>query len=609
VTRLRATGGPRWFAAAAGSQRLARVRAAAGSRRLALLAAGVLGALALVALAAPVLAPYPPTLRSGAPFAAPSAAHLLGTDDVGHDLLAELIYGGRVSLRVGVSAALAATLLGATVGLLTGYARGWVDAVLMRVVDVVLCLPVLPLTIVVGVLAGPGLSTQILVITSVIWAGVARELRSQVLSLRERDYLQALRAMGAGAGYVLPRHVLPAVAPLVVPQFVLAVRTAVLLEASLAFLGLGDLTRQSWGTMLAVAHDRGAFLSGAWLWWVLPPGLALSITVLAFALLGYVLDHQTPSPAAPSREGPPASTASRGSQHTESGLSAHPLVVEGLTVSYPGRPSPAVHRVSLHVAAGELLGLVGESGSGKSTLAAAVTGLLPPGATRTAGRIGVGGVELTAMAPEQLRTVRGDRVALVPQEAMSALNPVRTVRTVRRQLVTALRVHRPEPRARERAAELLREVGLDPDRHLDAYPHQLSGGMRQRAVIALALANRPAVLVADEPTSGLDVLAQAELLELLGGLRRRLDLAVLLISHDLPVVERVADRIAVLRAGELVEIGPAHRIGTAPEHPYTRHLVSSAPRLARPADSGDAGPTDHLVQPSNALPGSSGVRS
>ncbi|MBA3574707.1 MAG: ABC transporter permease, partial [Pseudonocardiales bacterium] len=226
----------------------------------------MLAVLVTVALLAPLLAPYSPTARVGTPFSSPSAAHPLGTNDIGQDLLSELIFAARITLLVGIVAALVATVVGAGVGVVAGYARGWVDTALMRLVDVVLALPVLPLTIVVGVFLGPGLSTQIMVIASVIWAGTARELRSQVLSLREHDHIQALRAMGAGPGHVLPRHVLPSVAPLVVPQFVLATKTAILLEASLAFLGLGDVTAKSWGTMLSMAHDRSAFLTDAWLW-------------------------------------------------------------------------------------------------------------------------------------------------------------------------------------------------------------------------------------------------------------------------------------------------------------------------------------------------------
>ncbi|MGH3612114.1 MAG: dipeptide/oligopeptide/nickel ABC transporter permease/ATP-binding protein [Pseudonocardia sp.] len=625
-----------------------------GRRRLGPFRTGVvlIGAIAAIALAAPLLAPYDPDTRSGAPFGRPSAAHLLGTNDVGQDLLSELIYGARISLLVGLVAALVAIVIGSSVGLLAGYTRGWVDSALMRFADVILALPVVPLTIVVGVFAGPGLLTQIVVISSVIWARVARELRAQVLSLRERDDIQALRAMGAGPGYVLPRHVLPAVAPLVAPQFILATKIAITLEASLAFLGLGDVTAKSWGTMLSLAHARSAFLTDAWVWWVLPPGLAIAATVLAFALIGYGLEERARPilrdrvrdrvPGGTRRQGKSRRVRTARPEHSSARLSGRsmgaagggpagaggvgsvgaggvagggpagaagggsgvaagggsggaagggpagaenaspvPLLIDGLGVRYGDRA--AVRDVTLRVAAGETVGLVGESGSGKSTVAAAAATLLPGAARITAGRILVDGSDLAELDPEQVRRLRGSRVALIPQEAMSALNPVHSVRA---QIIEAITAHRRVSRdaARARADELLADVGLDPSRGGD-HPHQLSGGMRQRVVIAIALAGDPAVVIADEPTSGLDVLVQDEVLELLDGLRRRHDLALLVISHDLPVVARIADRIGVLHAGNLVEIGPAQQVLCAPEHPYTRTLVDAVARLPEPVPS------------------------
>ncbi|MGQ0575902.1 MAG: dipeptide/oligopeptide/nickel ABC transporter permease/ATP-binding protein [Pseudonocardia sp.] len=533
----------------------------------------LLGIIAAVALAAPLLAPYDPDARSGPPFVAPSAAHWLGTNDVGQDLLSELVFGARISLLVGIVAAVAATVIGALVGLAAGYHRGWVDTVLMRGTDVVLALPVVPLTIAVGVFAGPGLVTQVAVISAVIWARVARELRAQVLSVRERDHVQAVRAMGAGAGYVLPRHVLPVVAPLVAPQFVIATKVAIGLEASLAFLGLGDVTAKSWGTTLSLAHSRSAFLTDAWLWWVLPPGLAIALTVLAFALIGYGLEER----ARPVLRDRPLGRRSRWVA-TPPVTGGPPLVVEGLSVRYGERA--VVHDVSLDIAAGETVGLVGASGSGKSTVAAAVAALLPGAARVTAGRVLVDGHDVATTDP---RTLRGRRVAIVPQEAMSALNPVHTVRA---QIVEALTAHRRLDRdtARARADELLVDVGIDPNRGGD-HPHRFSGGMRQRVVIAIALAADPVLLVADEPTSGLDVLAQDALLDLLAELPRRGGIAVLVISHDLPVVARIADRIGVMQAGHLVELGPAGQVLTEPAHPYTRTLLAAAVPMPEPVAS------------------------
>ncbi|MFD6858487.1 dipeptide/oligopeptide/nickel ABC transporter permease/ATP-binding protein [Rhodococcus sp. NPDC060090] len=551
------------------------------SQRLALVGTLILGILLLCAATAPWLAPYDPTERVTRPFAEPSADHWLGADDVGHDLLSMLIHGAQISLFIGVVAALVATTIGTVVGIAAGYVRGAVDTVLMRIVDVVLSLPVLPLTIVIGVFAGPGLGTQIMVISAVLWAGLARELRAQVLTLRERDYIQAERAMGAGPVYVLRRHIIPAIVPLVIPQFVLTVKTAILLEASLAFLGLGDISSASWGSMLSMAHARNAFLTDAWVWWVLPPGIAIAVTVLGFALLGNAIEERsrpvltTRERARLRRKARPAETFPAGAAPVVKAPTA-PLVVDDLTVVY-GENGRGATNVSFTVAAGELVGLVGESGSGKSTVAAATLGLLPSAARIASGRVLVSGRDVATLSNTELRTLRGNRISLIPQEALSALNPVRRVGS---QIDEAILVHRSCSRreARDRTLALLTQVGLGADR-ADAYPHQLSGGMRQRVVIAMALANEPDVVIADEPTSGLDVLREAEVLALLDDLRTRHSLALLIVTHNLPVIERIADRIAVMKDGELVEMGTAAQIATEPQHPYTRRLVDAAPRL------------------------------
>ncbi|MGH9182301.1 MAG: dipeptide/oligopeptide/nickel ABC transporter permease/ATP-binding protein [Acidimicrobiales bacterium] len=585
--------------------------------RLGFIGLALLGGLVLMALAAPLLAPYDPTARVGPPFAPPGGDHLLGTNDAGQDLLSEVLFGARVSLAVGLVAALAATAAGTVVGLVAGYARGPLDAVLMRLVDVVLSLPFLPLMLVVGVFLGPGLGTQMLVIAAVMWAGPARELRSQVLSARELDHVRAARAMGGRPGHVLLRHLLPAVAPLVVPQLVLATKTAILLEASLSFLGLGDPTAKSWGTTLFYANARSAFLTDAWLWWVVPPGLCIVAAVLSLALMGYALEEGAHPPlarpaVAPRRRSrrvrplgaPAAPIAPMAPMAPPVDLVARSadavLSVEALSVAYAtgGEPLVAVDGVSLRLGAGEVVGLVGESGSGKSTLVAAATGLLPPPAAVAAGRVRVDGVDLATLGREELRRLRGRRVALVPQQAMNALNPVFRIGD---QLAEAVTVHRRVGRseARARARELLALVEVDPDR-VDDYPHQLSGGMRQRVVIAMALANDPALLVADEPTTGLDVLVQAEILALLGDLRGRLGLALLVVSHDLLVVlalcgegadtgrpgisgtPRAPGWLVVMRHGGIVEQGPAPTVVAAPVHPYTRELLGSTPRLVLP---------------------------
>jgi len=547
----------------------------------------LLGVLAGVAVAAPLLAPFHPADRVGAPFSRPSWVHLLGTNDVGQDLLSELIFGARASLAVGLAAAAAATAIGTAVGLTAGYARGWVDSTLMRIVDVVLALPFLPLAIVVGVVLGPGLSTLVALVAATTWAGAARALRSQVLSLRERDHVEAARAMGAAGLHVLRRHVLVDVAPLVVPQFVLAAKTAILLEASLSFLGLGDPTARSWGTTLSFAFERSAFLTDAWLWWVLPPGICIALSVLGFALVGFGMETVGP----PSRIGRrPRRRADRVcpaalSPAVAAGDRVPVLEVAGLCVRYetPAGPVEAVKGISLTVAAGEVVGVIGESGSGKSTLVTAAAGLLRAPAAVTGGAVLLEGDDLTGLTPSQLRQRRGDRVALIPQQAMSSLNPVFGIG---KQVAEVVRAHQPITRAqaRSRALDLLSLVGIDPGR-AGHHPHQFSGGMRQRVVIAMALANDPALLIADEPTTGLDLVTAADVLQLLASLQARSGMALLLVSHDVGAVLSLASRVVVLQDGCAVEEGSATRVAAEPAHPHTRALLDSVPRLRPPASA------------------------
>lgn len=244
------------------------------------------------AVFAPWLAPFSPTERVAAPFLPPSDTHRLGTNDVGQDILSELIFGARTSLLVGATAAGVSIGLGIVAGVVAGYYGGWVDRVVMRIVDVILTLPFLPLLIVLAAFVGPHLVTLILVIGMVSWARPARIIRAHVLITRTLPYLEAARALGSGHVWRMRRHLVPAVLPLAFGQFLLAASGAILIEASLSFLGLGDPTAKSWGTMLYYAQARSAFLTGTWLWWVIPPGLCIAVTVLSMALLGMAAEKE-----------------------------------------------------------------------------------------------------------------------------------------------------------------------------------------------------------------------------------------------------------------------------------------------------------------------------
>ena len=244
----------------------------------------------------------------------------------------------------------------------------------------------------------------------------------------------------------------------------------------------------------------------------------------------------------------------------------------------------AVDGVSLDLYPGETLGVVGESGCGKTVMSLSILRLVPepPGHIRPGSLIEFEGHNLLTLPPRDLRAVRGNRIAMIFQEPMTSLNPVLTIGD---QVAEAAIVHQHLSRAvaRRRAIELLRQVGIpEPEERVDHYPHQLSGGMRQRVMIAMALICRPQILIADEPTTALDVTIQAQILELLARLRQELGMAVLLITHDLGVVAGTADRVVVMYAGQVVETAPTPELFAHPRHPYTEGLMESIPRLDRP---------------------------
>jgi peptide/nickel transport system ATP-binding protein len=256
------------------------------------------------------------------------------------------------------------------------------------------------------------------------------------------------------------------------------------------------------------------------------------------------------------------------------------LQVENLNVTFATQSGEvaAVRNVSFNIPEAGTLGLVGESGSGKSATSLAIMRLLPPQA-RIEGKISFAGQDLLALPEDSMRKLRGSNISMIFQEPMTALNPVMRVGD---QVAEAVAAHHSVSRqeAKRRAVEALREVALPaPDQRANDYPHQLSGGQRQRVMIAMALVNHPRLLIADEPTTALDVTIQAQILDLLRDLRERHKLAMLFISHDLGVVSRVADHVAVMYAGEIVEMGPVRQIFSAAQHPYTRGLIHAIPTL------------------------------
>ena len=244
----------------------------------------------LLAVFAPFVAPFDPW-ELGLPFLLPSTEHPLGTNDIGQDIFSELVYGTRISLFVGFFAAFVYVAIGTLVGLFSGYLRGAADEVLMGLTDIILIIPALPLMIILAAHTSPSIWNIIIVIGALWWTSTARVVRSRVLQLREMPFVEAARVLGAGDDYIVIRHILPNTLQVIMAKFILSVAGAMLTEASLSFLGLGDPLQMSWGMMLNYAFSRGGFINGYW-WWYLPPGICISLAVLSFVLIGFGLEEQ-----------------------------------------------------------------------------------------------------------------------------------------------------------------------------------------------------------------------------------------------------------------------------------------------------------------------------
>jgi oligopeptide/dipeptide ABC transporter ATP-binding protein len=438
------------------------------------------------------------------------------------------------------------------------------------------------LIIVIVALTRPSLFNIIFVIGLLGWTTTARVVRSQTLAVKSRKFVLRARAIGAGKLHIIRHHIVPLVMPILVVQAVLVVSLAVLNESILSFLGLGDPTAVSWGQMLNYAFERGAMSTGAW-WALVVPGFGIVWVVLGLTLLGQGLE-QVLNPRLDTHHLMPRRPVIQQGERTQLPEKKTLLEVQNLSVHYISEgkpPARAVEGISFGLKEGELIGLVGESGCGKTTLMMALLRLLPAAGQIVNGRVLFDGKDITALSEEQMNAVRWKDISIVFQGAMNALNPVRTVGD---QIAEAIQVHLPEfPRGLIpiRVTELLELVGIAAD-HKDHFPHQYSGGMRQRAMIAMALACNPRVIIADEPTTALDVMIQAQILELLDQLRKKLGLAIIFVTHDLGVVAEMCDKVLVMYGGVTAEYANVDTIYNEPRHPYTQELLKAFPDLTKP---------------------------
>ncbi|MEX2445168.1 MAG: dipeptide/oligopeptide/nickel ABC transporter permease/ATP-binding protein [Alkalispirochaeta sp.] len=529
-----------------------------------------------------------------------SEGYPLGADELGRDMLSRLIWGLRVSLAVGISATAIAAVIGSLIGIFSAFYGGVLDNTLMRGVDMLMAFPYMLLALSIVAVLGPGLFNALIAISIVNIPFFARNVRGATVGLVRLEYVDAARLSGKSSMQILFGELFPNVLPVIFITISTTVGWMILETAGLSFLGLGaQPPTADLGSMLG--EGRKSMLTAPHV--ATLPGVVILVLVIGINLLGDglrdVLDPYlrsgalvSPRPATEvdgalrKRLGRPERVAAPEPSESASRSDYPSLDVEQLKTWFwqkQGRTSSAIRAadgVSFRVERGTALGIMGESGSGKSVTALSVLGLVPtpPGKIMN-GSIRYYGEELIGARIERLRYYRGNRIAYIFQNPMTSLNPLISVG---QQIAESVRYHQDVGRgaARARALELMHKVQIpDAAARLDSFPHELSGGMRQRIGIAVALANDPDVIIADEPTTALDVTIQAQILKLLDRLRQSEGVALIFISHDFGVISEVCDRVVVMYAGQIVESGTVDEIYHRPLHPYTRRLMECVPRL------------------------------
>ena len=537
----------------------------------------------------PYLAPFPtevaePTTR----LLPPSGTYPFGTDENGIDIFSRVLAAPRTDVVIGVVATALSVVIGTPLGVIVALyeSRGGAGSTafaetFMRLLEVIQSFPVFVFAMVLVAVFGGSVTNIIIAIAFVNTPVFVRIVRSDVLSLVQRPFAEAARATGNREVRIGFRHVLPNALPTVIVQVSVTVGFAILLTAGLSFVGAGvKPPTPELGAMIA---SGAKYLEiGQW-WAAFFPGIALGLIVFSFGVFGEIMT-QVMEPRAVRRETDRRREAAleTGGDEPEvpeaptlalSHMSEPVLAVEHLGVVAVDSRQPLLSEIHLALEAGHSMGIVGESGSGKSVLVKALLQLLPPELAVTSGSVRYLDRELLGIDKRSMRAMRTTQIAAILPNAKSQLNPLTSVGDMLR---SALQAHE-KIRAKDaeaRAIQLLEMVGIvDPAQRLNAFPHELSGGMAQRVCLAMALMYHPKLLIADEPTAGLDVTIQRQVLDLTRTLAEDAGTARLLITGDLGIAAHYCDTVAVMQAGRIVEIDETDRLFGAPRHPYTQHLL------------------------------------
>ncbi len=545
----------------------------------------------ILTIIGPWVAPFPTEIADPANrLLPPGPKHWFGTDENGIDIFSRVLAAPRTDVVIGVVATAISVFLGAPLGVIValyesrGGARSTAFAeVFMRVLEVIQSFPVFVFAMVLVAVFGGNIVNIIIAIAFVNTPVFVRIVRSDVLSLVQRPFAEAAKAVGNKEVRIGFRHVLPNAVPTVIVQVSVTVGFAILLTAGLSFVGAGvKPPTPELGAMIA----SGAKYLEIGQWWpALIPGLMLGVVVFSFGVFGEILT-QAMEPRAVRKDDDRRRTAALevGGDDDVAARREAPTVllkegpepvlrVERLGVAAFDSKAALLSDIDIGLGAGESMGIVGESGSGKSVLVRSVLQLLPPELIVTDGEVRYLDRDLLRMEKRALRALRTTEIAAILPNAKSQLNPLTNVGDMLR---SALQAHEKIGRkdAERRAVELLEMVGItDPAQRLSAFPHELSGGMAQRVCLAMALMYQPRLLIADEPTAGLDVTIQRQVLDLTRALAESAGTARLIITGDLGIAAHYCDKVAVMRAGRIVEVNDTDALFATPRHPYTQHLL------------------------------------
>jgi peptide/nickel transport system permease protein len=516
---------------------------------------------------------------------APNSEHLMGTDSAGRDVFARLLYGTQFSLETAALAVVVALVLGVVSGLIAGYFGGWFDSLTNWLTALVMALPGLVVLLAAAAVLGSSMWVAMAIFGVLLSPAYFRLVYTTVRGVRNELFVDAARVSGLSDLRIIARHILGVVrAPIVIQTGIIA-SIAIAIQSGLLFLGLGDPATPSWGASLADGFKKLYAAPSLLLF----PSAIIALSTVALAVFATTLRDEL------ERTGPKSTKVKKkvvanlfASEEVDANTILHPaperakgeqvLKVTGVAVGYPdgeGGIRKVVHSVSIDVNRGEVVGLIGESGSGKTQTAFSILGLLPAGGRIVAGSIVFEGVDLATLPSKGLDKIRGAKIAYIPQEPMSNLDPSFTLGT---QLTEPMRkvLGLSKKEAHAKAVALLTRVGIPtPELTMKKYPHEISGGQAQRILIAGAVSCDPDLIIADEPTTALDVTVQAEVLDLLRELQKETNTALLMVTHNFGVVADLCDYINVMQFGKIIEAGPVRDIFENAKHEYTQSLLDS----------------------------------